>query len=364
VKKLLGLLATGVLVASPAFAQKVTVSATPASAKAGDTVNICATADGDVKGVASYGLTFTLPAGLTVANAGKFTAGALASGGGTLIIPNANTPGQYVVGIVGTTDSDGPGQIGCFDATVGASQATGDIALAVDASNANGDSKTLGTTGATLTIDGGTTPPPTGDIKGVTLTATPATVDKGGTIKVCAEAGADVLNVASYGLTVTLPAGFTVADSGKFTAGALASGGGTLIIPNANTPGQYVVGIVGTADASGPGEIGCFNLVAGDAAVSGNLGLTVDASNANGDSVTLAPTGVAITVNGGTTPPVTVPHDVNGDGKVDVTDVKGAISVLFGTDTDATHKTQADFNGDGKVDLVDIRLLLQAVVAG
>jgi hypothetical protein len=359
VKKLFGLLAAGVLLASPAFAQKVTVTATPASAKAGDTVNVCASADNDVKGVASWGLTFTLPAGLTVANDGKFTNGPLTAN--QLTVPNATVAGQYKVGVIGTSDANGPGQIGCFDVTVGDATQTGDISVAVEASNANGDAVNIGSTGATLTIQGGTTPPPpTGS--GVTVSVTPATVDASGTAKVCADASADVTGVASWGLTFTLPAGFTVANDGKFTNGPLTAN--QLTVPNATVPGQYKVGVIGTADANGPGQIGCFDIVAGTGAQTGAIGITVEASNANGDAVTVAGTGATVTVNGGTTPPPPTKGDVDGNGKVDVTDVHAAISVLFGVDTDAAHKTAADFNGDGTVDLRDVRLLLQAVVAG
>ena len=49
--------------------------------------------------------------------------------------------------------------------------------------------------------------------------------------------------------------------------------------------------------------------------------------------------------------------DLNGDGKVDITDVNEVINVVLGKSVAA-----ADVNGDGKVDISDVNMVINAML--
>ena len=57
-----------------------------------------------------------------------------------------------------------------------------------------------------------------------------------------------------------------------------------------------------------------------------------------------------------------VPGDLNGDGKVDVSDVNIAINIILGQDTDDATKALADLNGDNKVDVSDVNSLINIIL--
>ena len=54
--------------------------------------------------------------------------------------------------------------------------------------------------------------------------------------------------------------------------------------------------------------------------------------------------------------------DVNGDGKVDVSDVNMAINIILGLNQDSAAKSRADLNGDGKVDVSDVNALINIIL--
>ena len=54
--------------------------------------------------------------------------------------------------------------------------------------------------------------------------------------------------------------------------------------------------------------------------------------------------------------------DVNGDGKVDISDVNIVINVMLGKDTNAIHKAKSDLNGDGKVDISDVNAVINIML--
>lgn len=63
-----------------------------------------------------------------------------------------------------------------------------------------------------------------------------------------------------------------------------------------------------------------------------------------------------------TTPPV--PGDINGDGKVDVTDLNLMVNIVLGVEVDQYPLTisNADINGDGKVDVTDLNLAVNIIL--
>jgi hypothetical protein len=64
---------------------------------------------------------------------------------------------------------------------------------------------------------------------------------------------------------------------------------------------------------------------------------------------------MTFTTAAGTTPPVTVAGDVNGDGHVTLNDLS-IISTNWGKTTGAT-RAEGDLNGDGAVNLNDLSIL-------
>ena len=59
------------------------------------------------------------------------------------------------------------------------------------------------------------------------------------------------------------------------------------------------------------------------------------------------------------TEPPTVRGDVNGDGKVDVSDVNVAINIMLGKNEAIPA---ADVNGDGKVDVSDVNIIINIML--
>ena len=52
--------------------------------------------------------------------------------------------------------------------------------------------------------------------------------------------------------------------------------------------------------------------------------------------------------------------DLNGDGKVDISDVNLIIDVMLGKNQDAS--TKADVTGDGKVDIADVNAVIDIML--
>ena len=59
------------------------------------------------------------------------------------------------------------------------------------------------------------------------------------------------------------------------------------------------------------------------------------------------------------TPPVGVPGDWNGDGKVDITDVNAVINMMLGKEP---YKAICDMNNDGKIDITDVNLVINKML--
>ncbi|MBR1803545.1 MAG: hypothetical protein IJ775_01380, partial [Muribaculaceae bacterium] len=59
--------------------------------------------------------------------------------------------------------------------------------------------------------------------------------------------------------------------------------------------------------------------------------------------------------------PVT-PGDVDGDNKVDVSDVNAVINIILKTKTTEDYPNYADVNGDGKVDVADVNAIINMIL--
>lgn len=75
-----------------------------------------------------------------------------------------------------------------------------------------------------------------------------------------------------------------------------------------------------------------------------------------GDGKLLATASVYAIAQGATPPPTTKPGDINGDGKVDITDYN-ILKGDFGK-TGASGFTPSDINRDGKVDIFDYNIVI------
>ena len=54
--------------------------------------------------------------------------------------------------------------------------------------------------------------------------------------------------------------------------------------------------------------------------------------------------------------------DVNGDGKVDVTDVNIIINIMLGKAESSQYPGNADVNADSKVDVTDVNILINIML--
>jgi hypothetical protein len=364
-------MALGVLVAAPAFAQQgaVTGTATAITGSAGGAptgAKVCINADANVKGVAGWLITAKLPTGYTMDLKGgtakaAFTADAAMAGTFIEVNDQSAAKGEIIIAIVGTEDKNGPLGIGCFDVigTVG-----GQVSFAVEANNANSDPVTVGSTPVDLPKPDG---PPVGEAM-VNLTQTqisgPAGAVTGNTI--CLNA-ANMPGTAGWLLKVKLPTSYTMVQKGDppsakagFTPHADQAGTFVEVNDQSATASTVTIAIVGTADKTGNIGIGCFD-VAGT--LGGNVTLEVEANNANSDPVTAAAGTVALPP-AGVVPPPRGKGDLTptADGKVDITDVRAAIKLLFGIGVTPELTTAADMDNNGTLDLRDVRMLLIQVV--
>jgi hypothetical protein len=432
VKKLLVLLATGVLLATPAFAQVITVSTDQTGpAKAGDKVNVCATEDAAVMNVAAFQLTFTFPAGWTVPlsdpkdpSSATFTAGPAAKSA-SLNIPNYEAANNdLIVGLVGTKNVSGPGQIGCFELDATATAQSGNVGLTASLNDNNSTTVNVSVMGATIQgvpATTATTTTTTGTPTTTTTTGTPTatTTTTTGTATTGGTACPDVKDVTGQisigditgnaGQTITIPinvdpslVGFASSqfvinydpkvftfkssdpmdDSADFKQGpAVAGMAGFLAVNGHATPGQINVALANTKNSTAGGLYLSFPLTIlanAPSPTKSEITLTgvtvVDKNSANvaatvgngvvtvGSCAAATATTTTTTTTTGTTGLGVNSGDVNGSGKVDIDDVKAAINILFGIDTNATDIGAADIDKSGTVDLIDIREILQLAV--
>jgi hypothetical protein len=366
-------------------------------------------------------LEIRFPAGVTVVGTGKdaFRGGDFATGNFTEV--NTNDPSMVKLAIVGTSGKNGPISIGCVDVTLGATFAGGEITLVAEPNNENSDPIAVTVQGVTLqgTPTTGTT---TGETTGTTTGATTGTTTGSTTGGTCtpptnAAGEIDITDVSgTAGQTVSVaitttktgiagadlvirfdPAVLTFAGArADFVTGNIFASTPFIEVNTNNVAtGEIRAAIVSTDNSTAAGTVVTFPLViaanAGpNAFASVNLEATLNDANSDvvaatvGNGVVTIGTGCGETTGSttgtttgtttgsttGTTTgsttggPTPILGDVDGNGTINVTDVREAIRVLFGLNTGTNARLAADWDSDGDVDLIDIRRLLQRVVTG
>ena len=127
------------------------------------------------------------------------------------------------------------------------------------------------------------------------------------------------------------------------------------LVAAVSSPGEVVIGLVSTRSAQTSGRLARFPLTIRPDALAGIFPLHLSADlEDNFGSLNVQTIDGQLNVLG------LRPGDLDGDGQVDLGDVRIALrSLLGGPALTPNQSTAADRNGDGKVDLADIRLLLR-----
>lgn len=195
----------------------------------------------------------------------------------------------------------------------------------------------------------------------ITLTG-PATVKPGQTgvvlsVNLSNSAGA---NVAAIQATIGLPAGFTVTSSSIGAAGTAATK--TLYCATTAELCVLAAGVSGTAltGAQTTFSDGVLWTITGNVAstASGSLAFTI--SNQVAASSAAKAVGVTVTAGAALTLPVQSPCDINGDGKVDISDIQAYLNAQVFT----VPSTLIDLNGDGVANIIDVQRIATAATPG
>jgi hypothetical protein len=279
--------------------------------------------------------------------------------------------------------------------TLGTAPTTGDTTAATTGST------TAATTGSTT---GGTCTPPTNASGDVDVTDVSGTAGQAVNVMVTTTK----TGVAGVDLTVKFdPTLLTfTGTTADIKAGISANFTGSLVEANINdiANGNIKIAIVGSsgntvagdiikvpfviAANAGPDAFATVNLDAtlndvdsnliaatvgnGIVTIGAGCGATTGSTTGSTTGATTGETTGSTTgaTTGGTTSGTTsgpgprAKGDVNGDGVVNVSDVREAIRVLFDLNLDPAAREAANIDNNGAIDLIDIRRLLQQVVAG
>lgn len=308
------------------------------------------------QGVAGATFVVSVGPGVTVASV---TNGAII--GGTVeadVAPVEGQPGQFRVAIVGTTAGNGPGALASLSLMAGAEATGGQTPLTIVSAelrdiDGNVIPSAIGPSGV-LTIN---VPAPT---PAGTVAIQPVAASQGGTAVVNVTADADFQNVGGVELTLTydpnvlsLPADANAA----VTLGSILAGGN--VQANVLTPGTLKIAALAGPDVrSGPGTLVsvAFIVAANAATGASNVGLTVDNAVSGGGNpiapATVTPGAVTVGPFG----------DLNGNGQLDIEDIRLGIQLLFQATPDPARVAIVDVNANGRVDLKDLRILLRRVL--
>jgi hypothetical protein len=71
-----------------------------------------------------------------------------------------------------------------------------------------------------------------------------------------------------------------------------------------------------------------------------------------------------ITIEGVMTAPEIIKGDVNGDGKVDMSDVTDLVQYILGNPSEDFNTDAADVNGDGEIGMPDVMFIIQYTING
>lgn len=335
------------------------ISVKNVSAAPGETVNLEVEVDENVKGFSGIGFTMLMDVSLKV-DPNKVVAGALMKGG--LIAANTKQPGRVIIGATVSGIVNGPGVVAVVPVTLPSTAKVGDV-FPIEFQNIE-----------LSDITGKQLVPPTpvsGKIT-VALSKAPGALilkdakGKPGSVVVVQVVADDKVRsisgaVLDLDFRTSTPASappISVTKPEDVKAGSMFPN--AIVAANLKTPGKALIGIAGAAPANGPGVVAEIPfLIPANAAKNTAYAIKMSAT------VAMDGTDVPIEAVGGTII-VEQPRlrgDVNGDGKISVTDATMALSAALGLiKLDPEQFAAADLNGDGKISISEVTRILRAAL--
>lgn len=156
---------------------------------------------------------------------------------------------------------------------------------------------------------------------------------------------------------LSLPEGVTLAD-GEATLGSAANGH-TLSVQTLDNGDHLFILYNMNLNTFKDGELLRIPVKVGSKGTSNGRLYTIRTATADAVSHTCEEATFNVTVSAAYTL-----GDVNGDGKVSVTDVGMMISYILQTNPAGFNKDAADMNGDGKVSVTDVGLAITKILSG
>jgi len=261
------------------------------------------------------------------------------------------------------TGAEMPGQTFTWassDTAVATVDATGKVTAVAagkaDITAAVGDVKSAP---VTITVEAVAPPPVAG--AAITVATDPATpVKPGDVVNILINVNEGAKNVAGAQVVVNFGALGAVTAEADIKYGVIPAGG--FVAANLATPGEANIGIVATSGGNGPGTLLTIPIKVAADAKAGDYPINITLASLNdpaGTDIPVTVTGGKVTVTEIVVPPVAVPGDLTGDGKLMVDDVQAAILLAFQPTPDPEKVKIVDVNGDGKLSLADLRIMLR-----
>jgi len=211
----------------------------------------------------------------------------------------------------------------------------------------------------TITVEAVAPPPVAG--AAITVATDPATpVKPGDVVNILINVNEGAKNVAGAQVVVNFGALGAVTAEADIKYGVIPAGG--FVAANLATPGEANIGIVATSGGNGPGTLLTIPIKVAADAKAGDYPINITLASLNdpaGTDIPVTVTGGKVTVTEIVVPPVAVPGDLTGDGKLMVDDVQAAILLAFQPTPDPEKVKIVDVNGDGKLSLADLRIMLR-----
>jgi hypothetical protein len=259
VKRILGLVALGLLLAVPVFAQ--TVSVGEYTANPGDVVNVEVKVDDQVKNVAGaqvlLDFSTVTPAGgpaLSVTSEADVKYGVIPAGG--FIAVNLGVPGQANIGVVATSGGNGPGTLLTIPLKVPANAVPGAVyalnLVTADLNDPAGNIIATKAVGGKITIAGAAPPPPP-PAAGADIQVGSYEANAGDVVNVEVKVSDKVKNVAGAQVLLKFGDIGAVTSEADVKYGVIPAGG--FIAVNLGVAGEANIGVVATSGGNGPGTL-------------------------------------------------------------------------------------------------------------
>ncbi|MGQ9525435.1 MAG: hypothetical protein ACUVTZ_11440, partial [Armatimonadota bacterium] len=240
--------------------------------------------------------------------------------GGVLAV-NTDVPGEVNLAVASPAGGNGPGTLFTVPLRLRPDVAVGTYPLKIalaNLTNEAGDSLPLSPVDGELAVR----PAPEAALW---VTAEPARAVPGQTVKLLVNVNDKVLDVTSARVSLNFgPLGTVQKDA--VTYGVIPPGG--LVAVDTATPGEVTVGVVGVRGGSGPGTLLTIPITIARGLVPGEYPVTVvlaSLTSETGAEIPVVVTSGKVVV----ATPGFLLGDVNGDGKVDLTDLQLAIQLYF-----------------------------------